>query len=84
MAEQVWSLNHLHLLIAGAIATKGSFSVEIQQVTDTDHGYDNIEVIKACCEYLSHSGYLRWFLKEIDGKYYLTCQEGDIWNVRKE
>ncbi len=41
-------------------------------------GIDNIAIIKACCEYLSRTGYLRWFLKEIDGWYYLACQAGDV------
>lgn len=84
MAEQVWTLDIIHLLMAGAIATRGSFHIELQRETDTETGYDNIEAIDACLTYLWQTGYLRSFLKEIDGTYHLICQEGDLWNVRKE
>lgn len=79
-----WTLKDFYLMVAGTLATEGSFSLKLRHETDTETGYDNIQVIAACCEYLSQMGYLQWFLKEIDGWYYLACQADDVWNVRKE
>lgn len=76
-------MGQVHLLLAGAIATRQSFRLAFAREIDELTGYDNVEVIASCCKFLSDNGYIRWFLKDFGTHIYLVCQEGDVWHVRR-
>lgn len=78
------SLNLIHLLYAGAIATEGSFSLELEHIRDDAIGFDLFEALEGVISYFYHTGDMRGFLKDFGTHIYFVAQYGDPFNRKSD